>query len=463
MAVSPLDSADRSDRAETNQSLEAERNKADELLDEALGAVQQDAEAELRAVRAEIDARLDRQTRILPEVSEKLEDVAQSLASAASSLTGAADTIKGSVGAEKDLAALTERLTETAGALSSTAAAPPRAGEVPADIVQEMADAASEMAAVTAALADERIEADQQLEIERSATDRVMFEQVEQAQILRERQLDDEQGLSRSRRETDEHLAAEREHTDTAIDRVLELLAVERREHAVTGRKVASRNEFLAIVSHDLRTPLTTIQGLASLIGATAARRDLGGELQDWSQIIERSVLTMDRLIGDLLDFASLEDGRLRVVAAPHDLSPLIRRVVDAFRPEAAGKSIALGAETPAEPMTAVFDEDRIYQVLSNLIHNAIKFTRPRGSIRLRALDSGPEVLVVVSDTGIGIPAEEVANVFERFRRLDVRQNSGLGLGLYISKWIVESHRGRIWVDSKPGAGSTFYFTLPKA
>ncbi len=121
MAVSPLDSADRSDRAETNQSLEAERNKADELFDEALGAVQQDAEAELRAVRAEIDARLDRQTRILPEVSEKLEDVAQSLASAASSLTGAADTINGSAGAEKNLAALTERLTETAGALSSTA------------------------------------------------------------------------------------------------------------------------------------------------------------------------------------------------------------------------------------------------------------------------------------------------------------------------------------------------------
>jgi signal transduction histidine kinase len=130
----------------------------------------------------------------------------------------------------------------------------------------------------------------------------------------------------------------------------------------------------------------------------------------------------------------------------------------------ASTKSIALTADLPS-PIEAVFDEHRIEQVVANLLHNAVKFTPAGGEIRVRADAADTEAIVTVTDSGIGVPEREAAAVFERFRRLNEGDapEAGLGLGLYISKWIVEAHQGRIWCESRPGAGSTFRFTLPRA
>ena len=204
-----------------------------------------------------------------------------------------------------------------------------------------------------------------------------------------------------------------------------------------------------------------TISGTADLIGLRAPHGAAGAELRAYVDVIRRSVSTMTRLIGDLLDFRSFEDGRLRVAAERHDLKPLIRRAIEAFRAAAAAKSVSLGADLPAESATAKFDPARIEQVLSNLLDNAVKFTPRGGSIRVRVRRSGPEYLVSVQDTGIGIPTDALTSIFERFEQLGT-DRTGFGLGLYISSWIVEAHGGRMWADSKPGSGSTFSFTLPE-
>jgi signal transduction histidine kinase len=121
---------------------------------------------------------------------------------------------------------------------------------------------------------------------------------------------------------------------------------------------------------------------------------------------------------------------------------------------------LSLKVDVARGPLLAKFDMDRMLQVVSNLLQNAIKFTPAGGSITIRAARRGAACIVAVSDTGIGIPANELSSIFERFRQLDKTDRAGLGLGLYISKWIVEAHGGRIWAESQAGAGSTFYFTL---
>jgi len=252
-------------------------------------------------------------------------------------------------------------------------------------------------------------------------------------------------------------------HTDHAVEHVLGLLAEEQRDHAYTARDVASRNEFLSIVSHDLRGPLTTISGFASLIEQQAPPDEVGHRIRGWAERLRRSVSVMERLIRDLLDFNSFEDGQLRVAAECLDIVPLLHGAIDAFYGAAVAKGISLEADLPAEPVIAKHDPHRMLQVVSNLLHNAIKFTGEGGSIRVRAARAGSSCLISVTDTGVGIPASELTAIFERFRQLDRSDRTGLGLGLYISRWIVEAHGGRIWADSQVDVGTTFYVSLPGA
>jgi signal transduction histidine kinase len=170
----------------------------------------------------------------------------------------------------------------------------------------------------------------------------------------------------------------------------------------------------------------------------------------------------MERLVRDLLDFGTLEDGRLRVAAEREDVRGLITHAVDAFNAVAAASFVSLSGDLPPDPVIASCDPHRILQVLSNLIHNAIKFTPKGGSIRVRAARKGAGCIVSVSDTGIGIPDHELTSIFQRFRQLSATDRTGLGLGLYISMWIIEAHSGRIWAESQVGKGTTFYFTIPE-
>ena len=168
----------------------------------------------------------------------------------------------------------------------------------------------------------------------------------------------------------------------------------------------------------------------------------------------------MKRLIGDLIDVASIEAGRLMVAREVGDPVAAVTEAVEAFQAQASASGVSLRAEV-VEPLPRVLlDSARIFQVLINLLSNAIKFTPGGGSIVVHVECVGPDLCFAVRDTGAGIPADRLEAVFERF--VQVRDDRrGMGLGLYISKCIVEGHGGRIWAESTLGHGSSFLFTLP--
>jgi len=184
--------------------------------------------------------------------------------------------------------------------------------------------------------------------------------------------------------------------------------------------------------------------------------------MRAWAERVRRSVNVMERLISDLLDFSSFEDGQLRVAAERLDIRTLIHSAIDAFHGVALAKGLSLEADLPADPIITKHDPHRMLQVVSNLLHNAIKFTAEGGSVRIRVARAGTFCRISVSDTGVGIPDGELTAIFERFRQLNPSDHIGLGLGLYISQWIVEAHGGQIWAESQVGVGTTFHFTLPE-
>jgi signal transduction histidine kinase len=212
-------------------------------------------------------------------------------------------------------------------------------------------------------------------------------------------------------------------------------------------------------LTHDLRGPLMAISGAAELICAIAATSD--PEIRDWCNQIHHATSVMERLIHDLLAVGTFEDARLRLRPALHDMTGLLQGAVDVFQQAASAKNISLDADFPAEPVTAECDRERIGQVVANILCNAIAFTPAGGSIQVRARRTNDDAMVSVADTGIGIPNAEQHSVFERFRRHGDGGRSSPGVGLYIAKWIVDAHGGRIWVESHAGRGSTFCFTLP--
>jgi signal transduction histidine kinase len=449
------------DRCATDDSLQGERDKTDELLaqknlaTDALRETRDDAEATLEHVRAEVDTQL--QADGLPAISEKLVHVADNLTAAAENLSAVAGDLS-EAATHLSEAAHAAEAPEAPGEPEQTA---PAIAEASRHLVAQLADIATGMAEITNNLSGERQEADQKLRLEREVTDRIIDQQLQQAEAVIDEHLGTERELLAAERTmTDADLAEERRHTDAAVGHVLDLLVQEQRDHAAVQKKFATRNEFLAIVSHDLRAPLATMSAAAALIWKTAPDDEMGQQIRTTTERLRRSVAIMERLISDLLDFASFEDGALQVRAEPQDVTILLNRSAEVFQPLASAQSLSLSVEVEGQPLMAKFDMDRMLQVLSNLLQNAIKFTPPGGSISIRAARKETACIIAVSDTGIGIPADELNSIFERFRQLGTSDRAGLGLGLYISKWIVEAHGGRIWAESRVNAGSTFYFTL---
>jgi PAS domain S-box-containing protein len=232
-------------------------------------------------------------------------------------------------------------------------------------------------------------------------------------------------------------------------------LLFERERQAVRGR-----DEVLGVVAHDLRNPLGAINLFAHLLETSLAADD---PAREYGRTILALSEQADRLIQDLLDVNRIEEGRLRFDPVPVSADRLVYPAIRMLQPTAAEKEIGLGVEGVVDSALAMADPDRVGQVLSNLIGNAVKFTPPGGCIRVAAEPRGEEVLFSVSDTGPGIPAEHLPHLFDRFWQARNARRGGAGLGLAIARGIVEGHGGRIWVRSEPGAGSTFYFTLPSA
>jgi len=234
----------------------------------------------------------------------------------------------------------------------------------------------------------------------------------------------------------------------------------------ITGEREAERvkEEFFALVSHELRTPLTAILGYVELVLGEHAREDAADEEQiRYLQIVERNAHRLLRLVGDLLFAAQVESGSLLLEPGIVDLPEITREAVEAARPRAEDAGILLSAKIePVEP--CVGDRDRIAQVLDNLISNALKFTPADGRVEVRLSDDDGEARLEVADTGVGVPTDEQARLFDRFFRASnatARAVPGVGLGLMIVRAIVAAHGGEIAVASEVGRGTTFTVRLP--
>lgn len=284
-----------------------------------------------------------------------------------------------------------------------------------------------------------------------------------QEHVARERRLEDDV-LRQERAEADEDLRTER--AEGAALLAQERVATDKDlsvERSRADAAVATRDEFLGMVSHDLRNMLSAVVGYAALIAKveTESPGSHVAEVLAYAGRIERSGGRMNRLIGDLVDVASIEAGALGVTLDIGDPREVVSEVVENFQTHATACGVTLTSDIVPGPMRASFDPARLLQVFANLIGNAVKFTRPGGHVVVRVVREGDDVKFDVRDTGIGIATQDLDIVFERFHQVKRADRRGAGLGLYISKCIVQGHGGRIGVESSLNAGSTFWFTLP--
>jgi signal transduction histidine kinase len=212
-----------------------------------------------------------------------------------------------------------------------------------------------------------------------------------------------------------------------------------------------SRERVLEIVAHDLRSPLTAIKAIGESLAHT--RPDMRPRLER----IDRAVGRMDRLISQLVDGTRIGQGELTIATRPEPVAAIIAETVDLYSHTARDREVVLAATELPDGAVVQADRDRVMQVLGNLVGNALKFTAPGGRVTLSARREGDAVVFAVADTGTGIAAEDLPHVFEQYWKHD---QQGTGLGLFIARSVVQAHRGRMWVESEPGAGSTFFFTL---
>lgn len=223
------------------------------------------------------------------------------------------------------------------------------------------------------------------------------------------------------------------------------------------------KSDFLSFVSHELRTPLTTIketvsQTLEGLLGPTTPKQ------QDFLSMCLENIERLARIINNLLDLSKIEAGKTELKRRQVDISALAKKVCLSFSTRMASKGLEMKTTLPDSAVEIYIDEDKVVQVLNNLIGNSIKFT-PQGSIEVRVADKGDSVECSVSDTGKGISEEDAAHLFTKFRQFGGAVDpaeKGTGLGLAITRGIVELHHGSIRAESKLGQGTKFIFILPK-
>jgi signal transduction histidine kinase len=283
-------------------------------------------------------------------------------------------------------------------------------------------------------LVEERELADDALRDERDNADETLRrEREDYARSLRK-------FLPLERESTDRFLRSERMHSDDAL---------------------VNRDDFLAIVTHDLRDLIGGIVMSASLISKRAPENEEGKKTLVHTQRIQRCAARMNRLIGDLTDVASIDAGKLAIAPARRDLAILVTEAEDTFKTTALAKGISVETRISAGPLMAWFDHDRILQVLANLISNSLRFTPEGGKIIIGGDREAANLRLSVVDTGSGIPEGALNSIFERFSQaVGKDRTGGLGLGLYISRCIIEAHGGRIWAESQPGAGTKIFLTL---
>ena len=242
-------------------------------------------------------------------------------------------------------------------------------------------------------------------------------------------------------------------------DRLAESLEAQKDANTNLEKIDRTKSEFLSIVSHEFRTALTGIQGFSELIRDGGLEAD---EVRAYGGYIFNDADRINRLIGDMLDLDRMESGRMTMRTADVDINDVLTEAISRAAPAA----VTVDFKSDLEPRLPIVagDRDRLIQVVSNLVNNAVKYSPEGGTVTLSSRVEGRFALVSVTDTGIGIPPDEIGHVFERFRRVRsgaAQSIPGTGLGLTIVKQIVEMHGGKIWVESAVGHGSSFHFTVP--
>ncbi len=338
-----------------------------------------------------------------------------------------------------------------------------KADRVAEELAQAQADADAQVERARheadAGIEAARHEADQKLAATRGAF-------VPEALVHGERALQD-QALDEERRAADESIRREREENVRMLAQLLPLERERTDRHLLTEREraddaIANRDDFLGMVSHDLRNLLGGILMSAALISDGASSSDPSSP-RALAERIRRYGARMNRLIGDLVDVSSIDAGKLAMIATGGDVWSVVRESHDLFRGAADEKGIALSIEAPdpRSELIARFDHERLLQVMANLVGNALKFTERGGLIKIRGRHVDSNVEISIEDTGAGIAEAMLEIVFERFWQVGKQDRRGLGLGLYISKCIVEAHGGLIWAEKNVGRGTTFFFTVP--
>jgi CheY-like chemotaxis protein/nitrogen-specific signal transduction histidine kinase len=240
--------------------------------------------------------------------------------------------------------------------------------------------------------------------------------------------------------------------------------AEKERQRLLTIARDASRlkDEFLATLSHELRTPLNAIAGYVRMMQADLLTGEKRTRAMD---TVARNVTSLTQIVEDVLDVSRIISGKLRLDVQPVDLPPVVQNAVETVRPAADAKGVRLVTIVDPRAAPVSGDPERIQQILWNVLSNAVKFTERGGRVQLRLERVDSHVEITVTDTGVGIPAEFLPHVFDRFRQADAginRARGGLGLGLAITRHLVELQGGRIFAASDgPGTGSTFRIDLP--
>jgi signal transduction histidine kinase len=306
-------------------------------------------------------------------------------------------------------------------------------------------------------VAQERRIADQGKRIEREAIDARVDDERARADLLvdaeRKKQELHRTNLEERRQDTDDQLSSERHKSDSAVA----AFGVTQNALADSEAQKGHYGDVLGIVTHDLRGPLAVITMSAEAIAAETHEPST----RKLAQLVTQSAARMERLTADLLDAIRIQSGALHITPRMQALDVLLTEVRKSYGPLFASRGLSFTVNMPAKPIVASFDYDRIVQVLSNLLGNAIKFT-PRGRMVMLTVEQHAEqVEFSLCDNGPGIMPSDLPHIFDRFWHIDSDTRRGLGLGLHICKTIVEAHGGSIEVQSELGKGSTLRFSLP--
>ncbi len=253
----------------------------------------------------------------------------------------------------------------------------------------------------------------------------------------------------------------EREQRQAAEAQLTAALAAQWDANEQQRRRNREQAEFVSVVSHEFQTPLSGIQGFSELIRDA----DLGiDEIKEFAADINRDAHRLGRMVNEILNLNRLESGRVTLERDPVDVNAVLSEVVGRLRASAPRHRIAVALDPGLPPVRG--DRDKLVQVATNLLANAIKYSPRGGEIVVGSERDGAMAHIWVRDEGVGIPKEAMESVFERYVRLDAETTHGIqgtGLGLPIARQIVELHGGNIWAASAPGNGSTFHFTIPIA